>query len=368
MAAASLVSAHPHLARDDPEFAKRATFQQKARRSLGGCQAELMRRGGVYERGIARRAALAEKAREDKLLRRDMPYRKRDFASILATDHHSNLTGVTNSTDASILFTGNGSCVLGPETTQGPYYVDGEYVRWDIREDQEGVDTYVDVQLIDVNTCDPVEGVYIDFWHANATGVYSGIVASGNGDSSDESNLNKTWLRGLQATNEDGVAQWLTVFPGHYTSRATHVHILAHQNGTFFENGTFTSDEVSHVGQIFFDQSLISEVELTAPYNTNTQELTTNSDDQIMSEEAADIDPVVEYVYLGDDVTDGLMAWVALGIDTTAYSTVSPAATLTENGGVENASSGGMGGGGGDMPSGSMGAPPSASASASASA
>lgn len=69
LTAATLVSAHPHLARDDPEFAKRAVFQQKARRSLGGCQSELMRRGGVYERAIARRAALAEKAREDKVLR-----------------------------------------------------------------------------------------------------------------------------------------------------------------------------------------------------------------------------------------------------------------------------------------------------------
>ena len=43
--------------------------------------------------------------------------------------------------------------------------MDGEYVRFDIREDQEGIDTYVDVQLIDVSTCEPVSNVYIDFWH-----------------------------------------------------------------------------------------------------------------------------------------------------------------------------------------------------------
>lgn len=43
--------------------------------------------------------------------------------------------------------------------------VDGEFVRWDIREDQAGVDMYVDIQLIDVSTCEPVPDIYIDFWH-----------------------------------------------------------------------------------------------------------------------------------------------------------------------------------------------------------
>ena len=109
---------------------------------------------------------------------------KRDLDTVLATSHHSNLTGVTNNTDASTLFSGNTSCVLSTEVTQGPYCklsslfcsardqrliflkdVDGEYVRFDIRESQGGVDTYVEIQLIDVSTCNPVSDVYIDFWH-----------------------------------------------------------------------------------------------------------------------------------------------------------------------------------------------------------
>lgn len=70
------------------------------------------------------------------------------------------------------------------------------------------------------------------------------------------------------------------------------------------------------------------------------------------------MDPVLEYVYLGDDVSDGLMLWGAVGIDTSASYTISPAATLTEEGGVANANAmGGMGGSGGPpdgsgMPSG----------------
>ncbi|GMF26970.1 unnamed protein product [Phytophthora lilii] len=42
---------------------------------------------------------------------------------------------------------------------QGPYYVNGEPVRSDIREDQEGASLYAEVQIIDVNTCESVEGL-----------------------------------------------------------------------------------------------------------------------------------------------------------------------------------------------------------------
>lgn len=95
----------------------------------------------------------------------------------------------------------------------------GEFIRRNIQGSQEGVEMIIDMQLIDVNTCEPVVDAMIDFWHCNATGVYSGVVANGNGDESDTSNLNATFLRGLQPTQYDGVAQFTTIFPGHYTSR-----------------------------------------------------------------------------------------------------------------------------------------------------
>ncbi|KAJ7479621.1 aromatic compound dioxygenase [Mycena latifolia] len=365
---ATVASAHPHPLPGSIEFHRRANFHKIARRSLASCHDELSKRGGLYERAQQRRQLAAAEYRRRRGLRTDAPY-KRDAATVLATGHQSNLTGVTNSTDAATLFTGNASCVLAPEVTQGPYYVSGEYMRWDIREDLEGLDTYVDVQLIDITTCEPVPDVYIDFWHANATGVYSGVVASGNGVGSDDpSNLNNTFLRGIQGTDSDGVAQWLTKFPGHYTGRAPHIHILAHANPTIFDNGTLTSSSVTHVGQFFMDQDLITEVETTSPYSINTQTLTTNDEDSILSEEADSIDPFLEYVLLGDTIDDGLMMWGAMGIDTSADYTTAAAATLTEDGGVANTDSGmgGAGGGGGAAPSGSMsGGPPDASASAS---
>lgn len=103
----------------------------------------------------------------------------------------------------------------------------GEYVRENVIEDQEGVDTILDYQVIDVDTCEPVPDVYLEMWHCNATGVYSGIVAGGNGDQADEANYDTTFLRGIQQTDEDGVAQFETIFPGHYLSRTNHVSTIS---------------------------------------------------------------------------------------------------------------------------------------------
>ncbi|KAK7225186.1 hypothetical protein V2G26_013189 [Clonostachys chloroleuca] len=165
-------------------------------------------------------------------------------------------------------------------------------------------------------------------WHCNSTGIYSGVNADGNGDSSDLTNIDKTFLRGIQETSEEGVAGFTSIFPGHYTSRATHIHVLIHTNITVLANDTLGNDVyASHVGQTFFDQNLIDEVEALAPYNTNQQELTLNENDSILSEETRTdgVDPVFEYTLLGDSVADGLFAWIAFGIDTTQSQAIKPA-------------------------------------------
>ncbi|CRK38930.1 hypothetical protein BN1708_007906 [Verticillium longisporum] len=187
-------------------------------------------------------------------------------------------------------------------------------------------------------------------WHCNSTGVYSGVIANGNGDSSDESNIDNTWLRGIQETDSDGVAQFESLFPGHYTGRAAHIHLMAHANATLLANQTLGNDVyASHVGQAFFDQDLINAVDKISPYSENTQDMTLNTEDSILSEEAdtEGVDPLMEYTLLGDSVEDGLFAWLAFGINTTESSKVTPAVFLYEEGGVANSASGGAGGSGG---------------------
>jgi hypothetical protein len=211
----------------------------------------------------------------------------------------------------------------------------------------------------------------------NSTGVYSGVSATGNGDGS-AANLNETFLRGVQQTDADGTVQFQTLVPGHYTGRTNHIHVMLHINATAFSNGTLIdTTHVGHVGQAFFDQDLITQVEATSAYVTNTQELTTNSEDMILSQEAETSDPFIEYVLLGDSVEDGLLGWLSFGVDKDLAKNVTAAATHYQSGGVANpnAGGGGPGGGGGAPPSGFPGgsftrsptASPSAISTASAS-
>lgn len=91
---------------------------------------------------------------------------------------------------------------------------------------------------------------------------------------------------------------------------------------------------------------------MTEPYVSNTQPVTQNANDTIFAEAAAtSMDPVMEYIMLGDSIEDGIMAWITIGIDANAVYSVASAATWTEHGGVANSNSGA--GGSGERPSGS---------------
>ncbi|KAK6208456.1 hypothetical protein LQW54_006802 [Pestalotiopsis sp. IQ-011] len=215
----------------------------------------------------------------------------------------------------------------------GPYHVSGEMIRSDTTEDQVGVPLYLDVQFIDTTTCEPVEGVAVDYWHANATGDYSGI--------SSQAGLNTTWLRGIQVTDASGVVGFQGIIPGHYTGRTHHVDLLAHSPGnwTTLENGTITGgNNTPHIGQVFFDQDLVDEVETLSPYTLNTQSWTKTDEDNIFVQEAeaTGVDPMANYVLLGDSVADGVLAWISVGIDPSAVYEVDSAVQHTADGGVED--------------------------------
>jgi hypothetical protein len=127
---------------------------------------------------------------------------------------------------------------------------------------------------------------------------------------------------------------------------------MAHLNATVLPNNTITGGTISHVGQVFFDQSLISAVEKTSPYNTNTQPLTTNEQDFIMEQEAGNGDPILQYTFLGSKVEEGLFGWIAFGVDPAANRTVNAAANYGKDGGKANPNPGFPGGPAGPFPSG----------------
>ncbi|UPX17173.1 uncharacterized protein EKO05_0007545 [Ascochyta rabiei] len=332
-------AAHPD---DSPEehareIAQRNAYLSTHKRSLAHCAEALKARGN--DLAMAHRRSLeVKKMRAKRAIDQEKNYlRARDLDTVLATSHASNRTGITADTDPSVIFAGNNSCILTPEVTSGPYWVKGEMIREDITEDQKGVPLHLDIQVIDVNTCEPIPSVYLEIWNCNATGIYSGVVSSRNGDGSDESNLDKTFLRGISQTDECGVVQFDTLFPGHYTNRATHIHIMTHTlDATVNDNNTLAGSSLSHVGQMFFDQDLIEAVDTIEPYASNTQVIKENYKDTYLKEMASEVDPMVEYVFLGDDISEGIFGWLSFGMDSSASYNVTPAAYLYADGGVTN--------------------------------
>jgi hypothetical protein len=93
------------------------------------------------------------------------------------------------------------------------------------------------------------------------------------------------------------------------------VNVTINPNHTLL-NGTGT---VTHVGQLFYNEVLRDAVEETYPYNTNTAPVTSNKDDAYSVVQASnDYDPFPEFLYLGDSITDGLLAWIQIGINVSA--------------------------------------------------
>ena len=118
------------------------------------------------------------------------------------------------------------ACVVAPELTEGPYYVDVELERSDIRTNTadgvaaEGAPLTLDwiVSQVDGSACMPMEGVIVDVWHCDALGVYSDV-RDPRFDTT-----GRRFLRGYQVTDATGFARFTTIYPGWYSGRAVHAH------------------------------------------------------------------------------------------------------------------------------------------------
>ena len=153
-----------------------------------------------------------------------------------------------------------GTCALTPQETEGPYYLDLDSVRWDIREDRPGARLAVALRVQDLPECSPVPNAMVEIWHADAAGVYSGF----------ESAKEARFLRGSQVTDADGIAQFLTVYPGWYRGRTAHIHFKVHLNSTTL----LTS-------QLFFDEKVNAVVYQKGPYANHSGRDRFNDDDSI---------------------------------------------------------------------------------------
>jgi len=112
-------------------------------------------------------------------------------------------------------------CLITPQATQGPYWFDPNLERADITEGRKGLPLRIAIRVLEGATCAPIRDARVDVWHCDAQGVYSGYEGQGPTGST----KGETFLRGHQPTGADGVATFLTVYPGWYQGRTPHVHV-----------------------------------------------------------------------------------------------------------------------------------------------
>ncbi len=154
------------------------------------------------------------------------------------------------------------SCVLAPEQTEGPYYLDDHQVRRNITEGRPGTPLMLRLGVLDVSNCKPIKGAAVDIWHCDAGGVYSGTSVQGTDED--------RFLRGIQRTDAKGIALFRTIYPGWYQGRTVHVHVMVHIGGN-----------VVHTGQLYFADALTDTIYRRSPYASRPSRTTRNAADSI---------------------------------------------------------------------------------------
>jgi protocatechuate 3,4-dioxygenase beta subunit len=154
------------------------------------------------------------------------------------------------------------SCVLAPEMTEGPYYVEGDKVRRNITEGRPGVPLVLRLGVVDASSCKPIRNAAVDVWQCDAGGTYSATAQEGT--------EGLTFLRGIQRTDRKGVATFRTIYPGWYPGRTVHIHLKVYLGGT-----------TVHTGQLFFADRVTDAVYRRPPYNRRPNRDPRNAGDSI---------------------------------------------------------------------------------------
>ena len=200
------------------------------------------------------------------------------------------------------------ACVVRPALTEGPYFVEEMLNRSDIRVDpsdgsvKDGALLRLIFNVSDVSAdkCTPLEGAQVDVWHCDALGRYSDVDDPGFDTSGQK------WLRGYQVTDQYGVAEFITIYPGWYSGRTVHIHFKIRTDPESDQGYEFTS-------QLFFPEDLTDEVQAQAPYASKGYRNTLNVNDSIF--QGSDGLLTLEPVAFEEDEESGYKATFGIGLD-----------------------------------------------------
>ncbi|MFB2968673.1 intradiol ring-cleavage dioxygenase [Aerosakkonema sp. BLCC-F183] len=170
-------------------------------------------------------------------------------------------------------------CIVKPQQTEGPYFVDEKLNRSDIRSDpsdgsvKPGVPLQLTIRVSQVSgtSCVPLAGAMVDIWQCDAQGIYSDVVDPSY------NTTGKKFLRGYQVTNANGTVQFATIYPGWYPSRTVHIHFKIRTPATSAQSHEFTS-------QLYFDDALTDRILKQAPYAGKGERTDKNAKDEIFVE------------------------------------------------------------------------------------
>ena len=182
-------------------------------------------------------------------------------------------------------------CIAQPQQTEGPYFVDEQLKRVDLRLDpstgRASAGAPLELRLVvssvtEAGACQPLAGAQVDIWHCDAVGVYSDVR-----DRRFDTTGQK-FLRGYQVTDDTGSVRFTTIYPGWYSGRAVHVHFKVRRPGASGRADEFTS-------QLYFDDALTDRVHAAGPYASKKGQRLVNARDMIFRDGGTKlILPVVE--------------------------------------------------------------------------
>lgn len=118
-----------------------------------------------------------------------------------------------------------GGCTVAASETAGPFPTinPATIVASNIIGTRTGVAFTINITVRNVNnSCNPIPNMIVDIWHCDKDGNYSQY----GGTSMQPTDYTaQNFLRGRQVTDATGKVTYTSIFPGWYTSRATHIHV-----------------------------------------------------------------------------------------------------------------------------------------------
>ena len=241
------------------------------------------------------------------------------LAALAGCSASTSTTGTSSATTASSSAAGATAVAdvdVIPEETAGPYPADGSngtnvlsesgVVRSDIRSSfgsstttAQGVPLTIRLTLVQADGDTPVEGAAVYVWHCNRDGQYSMY---------DRAVTDENYLRGVQASADDGTVTFTSVFPACYSGRWPHIHFEVYRS---VDEAT-AAGQILATSQLALPEDVCVGVYATTGYEQSVSNLSrvSLSQDMVFSDDGG----VSQLATMTGDVSSGYTAALTVGL------------------------------------------------------